>query len=409
MEGEKHMRIKDSITKIQLPEQYSKNGKECFLDPYRKRLIEITPEEIVRQKIAVYCERILKVPTEMILLEVPMSHYLQGARGRADIIIHTPMDNNMIRALAVVECKKEDVVLSDKVVEQVMNYADIVGANYFIVTNGIDIKMAKYDEEKDMYIYLTELLNYEEMLDNKGIPIPSGKKLVRFTISELQDYRKLSEYNEMGPWIYGEDTPKKLQPFIVNLYQSLLDTEHRLNLIRFKNFAVVKDLGVRYMDYSNAGAGHFIGDYRSFLIEDSHGDSQILSFSIFGTGTATPLDKPGIKRKSYSTLICAIDKFKVSKIIMEYNLDKYLLMGDEVKFQHDGRISSLPSEELRRYVLDHADLINGCNGILEFGRLPKDEVLYLDAERENKLMYAFIEYALLREKYRNFKKKSGKR
>lgn len=403
------MRIKEILTNVQLPEQYSKNGKGCFLDPYRKRLIEITPEEIVRQRIAVYCEKVLRVPAEMIMLEVSMSHYLQGAGGRADIIIHTPIDNNMIRALAVVECKKEDVVLSDKVVEQAIYYADIVEADYFIITNGIDIEIAKFDKQTDTYIYLKELMDYEKMLDNKGIPVPSGEKSVRFSISELQNYKKLDEYNEMGSWIYGSDTPKKLRPFIVNFYQALLDTEHKLSPMNFKKFSVVKDLGIRYMDYSNGGAGHFIGDYRSFLIEDSQGDSQILSFSIFGTISAVPLDKPGTKRNSYSSFICAIDKFKVSKTILEYNLDRYLLMGDRAKFKHDGRISSLPSEELRRYVSDNAELIGYCNGMLEFGELSKDKILYLDAEEESKLMYAFIEYTLLRERYRDYKKKSGKR
>lgn len=32
-----------------LPPTYSRQGKECYLDPIRKKLIYITPEETVRQ------------------------------------------------------------------------------------------------------------------------------------------------------------------------------------------------------------------------------------------------------------------------------------------------------------------------------------------------------------------------
>lgn len=33
-----------------LPKIYQREGKECFYDPFRKKLIVVTPEEIVRQK-----------------------------------------------------------------------------------------------------------------------------------------------------------------------------------------------------------------------------------------------------------------------------------------------------------------------------------------------------------------------
>lgn len=50
------MDIYGELEKVSLPVTYYRNSKKCFLDPYRKRLIEITPEEIVRQRMANYCE-----------------------------------------------------------------------------------------------------------------------------------------------------------------------------------------------------------------------------------------------------------------------------------------------------------------------------------------------------------------
>jgi len=41
---------------------------------------------------------------------------------------------------------------------------------------------------------------------------------------------------------------------------------------------------------------------------------------------------------------------------------------------------------------------------MDFGSLSTDRLLYLDSEEESKLLYAFMEYALLREKFRSERK-----
>lgn len=129
----------------------------CFLDPYRKRLIEITPEEIVRQKVAAYFEKEIGVSYDMLALEVPMSRYLAGTKGRADIIVHTPVDAEMMRAVAIIECKNTDIQLTDQVLKQAQYYADVTLADYFFVTNGIEIFSFKYDESSKTYIQLFQI------------------------------------------------------------------------------------------------------------------------------------------------------------------------------------------------------------------------------------------------------------
>ena len=63
------------ISKQRLPVIYKRGGKDCYLDPIRKKLIYITPEETVRQKVISYLIDDLKVPAEMILVEEHLSHY----------------------------------------------------------------------------------------------------------------------------------------------------------------------------------------------------------------------------------------------------------------------------------------------------------------------------------------------
>lgn len=399
------MRIQDDLEMMRLPKQYMRNGKDCFLDPYRKRLIEITPEEIIRQRTAKYFETMLKVPAAYIMLEMPMSKYLAGARGRADIVIHQKAPDNTLVPLLVVECKQPEVFLTDQVAEQAAGYCDITGADYFVITNGIDMEIYKYAEEFDRYIKLENLPSYEEMVSEKGDMVPEKEKLSRFTWEELHDIELMRDYSESDVWIFGGDTPKKFIPFAVNLYQALLDEEHRLPMAEFRTFEMCEDLGIRYCDYSNGGGGHFNGLFRSFLVKDIQGDSQMLSFSVFGTGTDTKYDQYE-KRKSYTSFMAAIDRFKVSKAVLEYNMDAFLeLYETKAVFRHNGRISSLPSDKLREYVAKNAELIMPDGDLLDIGWLPNNRLLFLDGEEESRFMYAVMEYTLLRDKFRSVMRK----
>ena len=78
------MLIEDIIKDYPLPERYMRNGKECFYDIYRAKLIPVTPEEVVRQKIAHWCVKKMQVPPQVIILEQHLSHYQIPSRDRAD-------------------------------------------------------------------------------------------------------------------------------------------------------------------------------------------------------------------------------------------------------------------------------------------------------------------------------------
>ena len=63
------MYIDNELREIKLPDKYIRQGKECFYDHYRAKLIPVTPEEVVRQKVAMWCETKLHTPFEMIIVE----------------------------------------------------------------------------------------------------------------------------------------------------------------------------------------------------------------------------------------------------------------------------------------------------------------------------------------------------
>ena len=54
------MVIEDLLKNVELPAIYKRQGKECYLDPVRQKLIYITPEETVRQRMIAYLINELK-------------------------------------------------------------------------------------------------------------------------------------------------------------------------------------------------------------------------------------------------------------------------------------------------------------------------------------------------------------
>lgn len=397
------MTIANRLKQTLLPNEYKRNGKTCFFDPYRRRLIEITPEEVIRQKTAVFFEETVGIPHEMIVLEAPMIHYADNVNGRADIVIHEPTEDGLLKPIAIIECKNPDIPLTDHVTEQAIRYANITLSDYVFITNGVELFAYKYDETSERYLPLTEIPTYEMMESGEGSVIRQQETIFsRYNMEELQDIRLLDEYNESGPWIYGADTPNMHKPVLINLFQALMDKSIPLLEMHTENFQLTEDLGVRYLDYSNGGGGHFTGDYRSFLIEDKNGDSQIYSISVFGTSPDFRADK-GEHRSSYAVLYVAVDRFKTSKPVLQLNLGAFLRdHGDCYEIVHDGRMSSQTSEEVRSFVSSRSDVLLGNDGLIHLGKLPKDRLMNMKDDAD--LIMNILDYAILRDEFRQSRK-----
>ena len=78
-----------------------------------------------------------------------------------------------ISTLAVIECKAPDVMVGDNALDQISDYAAKLNAEYVWVTNGIDSIVARYDFEKDRYIDLKELPDYNAMLQRVDATLAS--------------------------------------------------------------------------------------------------------------------------------------------------------------------------------------------------------------------------------------------
>lgn len=194
------MQIKEYFDSISTPSTYMREGKICYYDTFRKKLIEVTPEETVRQKTALMYSQIFGVPKEMIQVEVPLSHYVSNAKGRADIVIHAiDTKSHHHYPITVIECKNNNVLLTDNVMEQAMKYCDTIGGRYIVVTNGNELITAAYNKNTDNYDIIDSILSYSDMLNEKyEVQPPASQKIVRFSLKELKDTQLVNDYNNGG-------------------------------------------------------------------------------------------------------------------------------------------------------------------------------------------------------------------
>ena len=136
--------------KYPFPQIYIRSGRECILDSVKHIFRPATPEEIVRQKIIEYLNKELDIPYQAIETEVPLCHFVKGAKGRMDIVIYGVINAERF-PIMVVECKAPDVLLTDDVYEQAKNYAEIVDIPVLIVTNGSIVDFLLWNYEKNVY------------------------------------------------------------------------------------------------------------------------------------------------------------------------------------------------------------------------------------------------------------------
>jgi hypothetical protein len=150
------------LKQLNLPE-YSfritgKEGQEMILDPIRKKLVKLTPEEWVRQNFVQYLIIEGKYPAGLIGIEV-MSKY-NNLKKRVDILVH----DRTGMPVMIVECKSPDIKIDDKVFDQIVCYNMGFKVPYILVTNGMDHYACRIDFEANKYEFLLVIPLYEDLL-----------------------------------------------------------------------------------------------------------------------------------------------------------------------------------------------------------------------------------------------------
>lgn len=113
-----------------LPIVREREGRREVLDPVRQRWVALTPEEWVRQQVLRYLHDALGYPLELMQAEGRIS--VNGQVRRCDIVVY----NKSVQPTMIVECKKPEVAISQKVADQACRYNLTLGVPYLFLTNG---------------------------------------------------------------------------------------------------------------------------------------------------------------------------------------------------------------------------------------------------------------------------------
>jgi hypothetical protein len=131
--------------------------RKYIFDTLRKKYVLLTPEEWVRQNFLKYLIEEKKYPASLISVEMEMK--LNKLSKRCDAVV---FDRNANPVL-IVECKAASVKINQAVFEQIARYNMQLKVNYLIVTNGLTHYCCKIDFEKQSYLFLNEVPEYDQL------------------------------------------------------------------------------------------------------------------------------------------------------------------------------------------------------------------------------------------------------
>ena len=128
------------------------NGKDQIFDPFRKSWVLLTPEEWVRQNLLQYLVQNLHYPASLIAVEKEIK--LGELSKRFDIVVY----KNELPWM-IIECKEAMVALNEKTMLQILQYQQVLMAQYLFMSNGHETLGAKIESGK-----LQALQNFPEYL-----------------------------------------------------------------------------------------------------------------------------------------------------------------------------------------------------------------------------------------------------
>lgn len=106
------------------------NGKPFIWDILRKKYIQVTPEEWVRQHFIHY---LIEQGYPKSLISIELGHKFNQLQKRSDLLV---LDRDA-QPFLLVECKAPKIRIDQKVFEQAVFYNQVIHAPFLALTNGL--------------------------------------------------------------------------------------------------------------------------------------------------------------------------------------------------------------------------------------------------------------------------------
>ncbi|OIQ18711.1 MAG: restriction endonuclease subunit R [Flavobacterium sp. MedPE-SWcel] len=131
-------------------------NKVAIFDEIRKKFIQLTPEEWVRQHVVRLLLEEKQYPKLYINVEKTIK--VNGLTKRYDAVVFQPNGDIFL----LIECKAPSVPISQDTFDQIARYNMVVKAQYMMVTNGLNHYFCQMDYEQEKYIFLPDLPDFKK-------------------------------------------------------------------------------------------------------------------------------------------------------------------------------------------------------------------------------------------------------
>lgn len=132
--------------KLNFPEvefRFTKNEKNTLqiFDIIRKKFVDLTPEEWVRQHVIHFFISHQEVPATLISVEKQL--VLNNTKRRTDIVVYSPL----LKPLLIVECKAPEVEINQETINQALRYNLKLNVPFVFLSNGLQHVFLKLNNE----------------------------------------------------------------------------------------------------------------------------------------------------------------------------------------------------------------------------------------------------------------------
>jgi len=134
-----------------------KDGRRQIFDFLRRRYVALTPEEWVRQHFVHFLIEHKGYPKGLLGNEVELR--IGEKRLRCDTLLY----NKAAAPQMIVEYKAPEIVITQRVFDQITVYNHLLHVDYLIVSNGLQHFCCHMDYERHTYEFLRDIPGYASL------------------------------------------------------------------------------------------------------------------------------------------------------------------------------------------------------------------------------------------------------
>lgn len=136
----------------------NENGHLTIFDVLRRKYVALTPEEWVRQHFVHYLIGHKGYPQTLMANEIQLA--IGNKKLRCDSVLY----DRSLKPRMIIEYKAPTVNITQKVFDQITVYNMLLHVDYLVVSNGIKHYCCQMDYDKQKYLFLEDIPDYQEII-----------------------------------------------------------------------------------------------------------------------------------------------------------------------------------------------------------------------------------------------------